>query len=409
MRPEKTAVRKVSQNRLRVKKVLMLVYSRYPLDPRVRREAEFLAENGYTIDVLCLRASGEKREEVINGVGVMRINENKYSGASKIHYFASYLSFFFKALVVVTTLHLRERYNVVQVHTMPDFLIFAAVVPKILGAKLVIDVHDLMPELFGAIYNIGANHGIFRALKLVERLSIAFADRAIAVSKPHLGILVEHGNNKAKFITLLNSPNERIFTRAINQKVRGYDCFSLVYHGTVEKRYGLDLAIRAVALLKRRGIAMRMTIIGQGEEVGYLQELVASLGLDNIEFLKLMAQEDLVPIIQNADLAIIPIVLNGFTRYAIPTKLFEYVTLGIPVVVGRLPSIEYYFDDDMVCFFKPGDVNDLKDKIFELYKDGDKRRALVLNSFEAMQEYRWAVEQRNYLQLLTSLDQVGNS
>ena len=97
---------------------------------------------------------------------------------------------------------------------MPDFLVFSALGPKLLGAKVILDVHDLMPELYASKFGLPESHWIIRALKWVERLSVRFADAAVAVHQPHLDALVAHGNPADKFTIVMNLPDPDMFRPA---------------------------------------------------------------------------------------------------------------------------------------------------------------------------------------------------
>ena len=73
-------------------------------------------------------------------------------------------------------------YDVIHVHSLPDFEVFAAFIAKLLGAKLVLDIHDLMPEFYANKFDKSSRSLIFRSLALVERMSVAFSDHVIAAN-----------------------------------------------------------------------------------------------------------------------------------------------------------------------------------------------------------------------------------
>ncbi|MCK4597891.1 glycosyltransferase, partial [bacterium] len=172
-------------------KICMLAYTYYLSDPRVRREAEALADRGYGVDVLCLHGEGEKPRQQVNGVRVIRLPQSRYRGHRSWAYVVGYARFFILSFLWLTWFHLRKGYQLIQVHTMPDFLAFAALVPKILGAKIVLDIHDLMPELYSTKFGLAKSHPLIKVLKLQERLSARFAHRVIAVHEPQRRLLVD--------------------------------------------------------------------------------------------------------------------------------------------------------------------------------------------------------------------------
>ena len=223
----------------------MVAYTHYPTDSRVRREAEALVDRGDTVDVIGLRKRGEERVHILNGVRQISLSVVRYRGSSAGMYLANYFLFFVSASISLVSLHLKNRYQIIQVHTMPDFMVFVAIVPKLLGAKVILDVHDLMPELYQSKFGLGQTHWLIRFITWMERCSIGFADRAIAVHKPHLDALIRHGSPAEKFIVLLNLPDPKIFANSARVSGRNDSGLKLIYHGTVAERHGLQVALRA--------------------------------------------------------------------------------------------------------------------------------------------------------------------
>jgi hypothetical protein len=144
-------------------RVLMITHSYYLRDPRVRREAEALAEAGYTVDVICLRDQGEPYRSEVNGVRIYRVPLRRCRGGF-LRYLFEYLAFFVLSGLLLSALQLRRRYRLVHVHNMPNFLVFATLLPRLFGAKVILDMHDPMPELFQLQFKLAPRHWIVRLL-----------------------------------------------------------------------------------------------------------------------------------------------------------------------------------------------------------------------------------------------------
>jgi glycosyltransferase involved in cell wall biosynthesis len=386
-------------------RVCMVAYTHYPTDSRVRREAEALLARGDTVDVICLSDKNEENPEYFNGVRMFKIKTPRYRGSNIGMYLVSYLYFFCAALLKLAKLHVKISYQVIQVHTMPDFMVFTAIVPKLFGAKVILDVHDLMPELYQSKFGSKKRRLIIRFITWIERRSIGFADRAIAVHEPHLQALCQHGNPSGKFIVLLNLPDMKIFTNRDDHLPQDHTGLVLIYHGTVAKRNGLEIAIRAVSELKNELKDLVLRIIGDGDDILRLSELVLTLGLqDNVQISRgMMNLEKLVPIIQNADVGIVPILYDDFTRYMLPVKLLEYVALSKPVVCSRTETIQAYFDDSMVQFASPGNVSEIAQAIRCLYEHPEKRQEIILNASKFNLAYNWENQKLAYYHLIDSM------
>jgi len=134
-------------------KVCMVGYT-ISWDPRPRREAKALIARGDEVDFICLRRSGEKRHETIKGVNVNRLPIKKHQGSSILSHIFGYLSFFILAFFNLNILYFEKKYRIIHIHTLPDFLVFVALIPKLFGAKVILDMHDPMPELYAAKFGV---------------------------------------------------------------------------------------------------------------------------------------------------------------------------------------------------------------------------------------------------------------
>ena len=390
-------------------RVCMIGFTHYRTDPRVRREAEALVQRGDTVDVICIREvkRGEKRS--VDGVSLYEVWTWRYRGSNPIMYFAQYLIFFTVASLRSAWLHLKRRYDVVEVHTMPDFLVFTAAIPKLFGAKVLLDVHDLFPELYQSKFGLARSHWFIRLLTWIERRSVSFADRAIAVHEPHLEVLARHGNPKDKFDVLLNVADPRWFSPRTTEPAPGAP-FKLVYHGTIARRHGLDVAVRAVNLARSEIDRMEFAIIGVGDDVPRIERLVAELGLEDVVTLKAVVPlETLVPLVVDAHVGVVPIRYDDFTKYMLPLKLLEYVALGIPVVCSDTETIRAYFDDGMLAFFRPGDERDLAARLVELYHHPERRRALGERANTFNERFSWDSQKLKYYESIDSLARRSDS
>jgi glycosyltransferase involved in cell wall biosynthesis len=383
----------------------MVAYTQYPQDTRVRREAEALVERGDTVDMLCLQGENEPEHEAYRGVHLTRIPVGRYRGSNVKLYMVSYLQFFLAALLKLAKLQLQNKYQVIQVHTMPDFMVFVAVFPKLLGAKILLDVHDLMPELYQSKFGYSDRHWLIRLVTWMERLSIAFAHQAIAVHKPHLEALRRHGNPAEKFTLLMNLADMRIFGRESDGRRRHESGFKLIYHGTVSKRHGLEIAVRAVGALRREIDGLQLRIFGEGDDITRLIDLVEELSLRDVVQISrgIVPLDEMVDKIRDADVGIVPILCDGFTKYMLPVKLLEYVALGMPVICSRTETIESYFDDSMVQFASPGSIPELTESILLLYRCPDRRKELSANASKFNAVHSWEKQKRSYYQLIDRL------
>jgi glycosyltransferase involved in cell wall biosynthesis len=381
----------------------MVVYAYYPLgETRVQREAEILAKAGYAVDVICLRAYGELPRERYRGVEVHRLplRRDKRNLAFQL---LSYLRFMLRASARLTKLHLDHPYRTVQVHNLPDFLVFCAIVPKIKRVPIILDLHDLMPEFFAGRFGSGRKGLAARMIRWQERAACRFADHVITVSDHWRTALVQRRVSPDKVSVIMNVADQSIF-RPRAPRPRGPE-FCLIYHGTVTYRYGLDLALRAVAIVRDEIPSIRLTIVGNGDQMQRLFDLRRALRLENFVELrdKLVLVEELPQVIGAADVGIVPYRNDVFTDGLLPTKLMEYAAMRIPSIAARTTAIDAYFRNTMVEFFEPDDAIDLARCIRRLHEDPEHLAALAERSENFLRRHDWATIGERYVDLVSSL------
>ena len=385
-------------------RVCMIAYSEYPYDTRIRREAEALVHRGDFVESISLQFDLPGLSRELNGVVIHPLRIRRYRGSSTLRYILSYLRFFAAALLRVAAEHLRCRFDIIQIHTMPDFMVFSALLPRLMGARVIIDVHDLMPELFMSKFHVPFDHWLVRAIRFSEKCSIRFAHAAIAVSGPHLKALVSHGNPPEKFIVLMNSPDPIVFTRT-SRTTGGGVHFKLAYHGDLSNRYNLDIAIRAAGLAFREIPDLRFSIIGEGEELGRLVMIVNEVKLNHVvDFSKKEFLFSEIPrMLADVDVGLVPLRNGVFTQYALPVKLLEYVELGIPVIATRSMAIEHYFGEDMIHYISGESEQELAESIVYLHRHPEVRAKMSHNARTRAQEISWDRQKLHYYSLIDSL------
>jgi len=388
----------------------MVVFARYPLgETRVQREAEALVKHGYKVDVICIRWQGEKASDFYKGVRIYREEYQLHFPLSKTNglkeRFLNYLRFFVSAFIRVTKLHLRNHYCTIQVHNLPDFLVFCALIPKLMGVPIIIDLHDLMPEFF--VGRFGQTGSLLaKLIRFQEHLACRFADHVLTVSDHWRQALIGRGVPENKCSVVMNVADDQIFlpftdNHHFSKPLSG---FRLIYHGSIHYRYGLDLIIEAVNRLQNVIPGIHLSILGIGEFLPKLHELVEIHQLQKyVSFESFRPAEELPNIIRACHLGVVPYRNDIFTDGLLPTKLMEYAALGMPSVAARTTAIKSYFSDTNVEFFEPGDVDDLVCCILRLYDNSDRMAELAHGSQNFNQRYNWTTISLEYVALVERL------
>jgi glycosyltransferase involved in cell wall biosynthesis len=375
----------------------MIVHAYYEEDSRVRREAESLVARGRPVDVFALRRAGDDPEAVVEGVHVHRLNVQRHQGAGLGTYLREYLAFLFRAGWAVTLAHRRQRFALVQVHTLPDFLVFAGLPLRLVGVPLVIDLHEAMPEFFRMRFPSAANPVVHRLLVLQERLSVRVASAAITVNDALAARLVAMGVPAAKITVLLNSPSLVRFDQAAypSRAFCADGTLRLVYAGALTPTYELDVAFEAIARLVsvRPGLSVALEIFGRGDAETPLRALATKLGIaDRVTFHGRIPIEDVPAAIAAADIGLAPTRRDPFTDFSLSTKIFEYGAMGKPAVASRLPLVERTFPPGSVTTYAPGDPASLATALLAIVDDHQARDAAVARTSERIRELSWEHE-----------------
>jgi len=387
-----------------MKKICMVAYAYYSQDARVPKEAEALAQQDMRVDCFCLRERGHANLEVVNSVNVYHLPLSKYRGSSTIRYMSAYILFFLLALFAVTKFYFKRRYDVIQFHTLPDFIIFTGIIPKIFGAKLLLDMHEIMPEFYMSKFNVGISHSLIKLLKLLEKISVRFADAVIVINEPIKRLLLKRCKFKSVPTVIMNCADDRLFNANYLPSSSNSNDFNLMYHGTLTPLYGLELAIQAVAKLKDQIPHLKLHIFGNESEGGDLRKLAEQLGVcRNVIFMGRVPREEIPQYINQADIGILPTIRDVFIDYSFSNKLAEYVCTKTPVVATRLKSTLEYFPESAISYFESKDVDGLASRVFELYLDTQKRLLQAEKAFQHYQKIRWAIMRERYIELIDSL------
>jgi glycosyltransferase involved in cell wall biosynthesis len=371
----------------------------FPLDTRVRREVHALAGAGHEVDVICVRWPGEPRRERRGPIRVLRLPAPLRRTDGALRYVLQYATFGLAAAVVAAVLGARRRWDVVQVNSMPDALVFAAAVPRLLGARVVLDLHECMPEFFQVKFGVGPRHPAVRLVAAAEQASIRFADRVITCTEQMREAFVARGAPSSKIEVVLNAADETIFRQAESAR-NGH--FTLICHGAIERSYGHDTLLRAAALARADVPGLRVEIYGDGTFRPELERLAAELGLDGC--VRISAGwapiEQLVAAIAAADAGVVAMRRDAFRDLTHCNKMFDLIAMRRPAIVSRTRAVEAYFGEGCFAYFESGDEHGLAAAIRALHRDPALRERLAERAAAVAAPYRWDRQREIYRRVI---------
>jgi glycosyltransferase involved in cell wall biosynthesis len=398
----------VASRRLAGKHVAMVVYSSYPNDPRPRRAVHALVDEGATVDLICLAGNkGGRWSEQLGAIHLFRIPIRHERGGI-LGYGYQYTAFILASAFLFAIRSLFRRYDLVYVHNMPDVLVASALFPKLFGAKVVLDQHDPMPELMTTIFGVSSESRSVRILKWLEKWSIARTDLVVTVNVACKRIFSARSCPAEKIAVVMNAPDGKIFPyRAARsgEGIRRKERFAVMYHGSIVERNGLDLAIDAITQVRERVPNVELRVFGGSTPfLERMEDVVRERKLEEtVRFLGTKSLEEIVKEIQDCDLGVIPNHYNAFTEINTPTRIFEYLALGTPVVSPATSGIEDYFEKDSMLFFEPGNPADLARAIEYAVHHPEEVASLARKGQQVYLQHTWENERETLLHRVGAL------
>jgi glycosyltransferase involved in cell wall biosynthesis len=299
-------------------------------------------------------------------------------------------------------MHSQHPFDVIHVHSVPDFEVFAAWSAKRRGARVILDIHDLVPEFYVSKFGVGKTSLAYRILSYLERKATGFADHVIIANDIWRNTLVGRSVPDDKCTAILNNVDPSVFYR--RERTRKDDRFIMVYPGGLQWHQGVDIAVRAFAQMADRVPNAEFHIYGDGSEWDTLERLIRELHMEKRILLNHPVPLHQVPeIMANADLGVVPKRADTFGDEAYSTKIMEYMTQGVPVLVSRTSIDQYYFRDGEVHFFKSGDVDELSAGILRAATDRTFRRTLAERGQAYAARHNWQSKRDTYLDMVEKL------
>ncbi|HUN60370.1 MAG TPA: glycosyltransferase [Candidatus Sulfotelmatobacter sp.] len=382
----------------------MVTYSFYETDSRVMRYAEALAGRGDDVEVFALRGPGAPRTETMNGVQVHRLQERSFNEKSRFTYAWRILLFLLRATFQVAIHDIQEKYDLVHVHSVPDLLVFSALYPRLRQAPVILDIRDILPEFYASKFSVPAKSWSLKLLCLIERISTKFATHVIVAGVEWQARLLSRSIKQGESTVMLNLPDRSIFSRGPNVGNTSGNLCLLLYHGTLNRHQGVDIAITAFARIKELVPQANFHIYGDGPSKLELCSLVKRFQLEpQVALYERIPLRQIAGVLETAQIGIVPKRKDDFGNEAFSTKTLEFMAMGVPVIVSDTKIDKSYFDDSLVRFFRGGDVEDLANCMLDLIEHPEKRTAQAERASEFVARNDWATKKQEYLDLVDRL------
>jgi len=379
-------------------KVLFIRNGYYPGDPRLKKQVLSLIEKDYSVSVLCLRSKGEKLIDKVNkNLTVYRLPFT-HKRSNLLWYFMEYSFSLISFFITTSVIYFLFRYNFIVVHTLPDFLSYSTIIPKIFGSKIVTDFHEPTPELLLTKFHYKENSLFIKLSKFFEQSVISYSDMSIAVTDSLRNRYIERGANPNKIVVISNAVDTDSLKKLSKEIIiKKNHKFLMITHGSIEERYGHEIVIKAIKKLIIEFPNIKYIITGSGTYENYLKNLVDNLNLnDYVEFKGYLGLRDLVKTLKESDLGIIPMYKTPYSELIDTNKMYEYFELGIPVALPKLTPLIKNFSPEEVIFFEPGNTDSFISEISKFIRNQDELKKVSLAAYKKYEKIKWSIEKLKF-------------
>ena len=258
----------------------MIAYS-VVSDSRIQRYSRALLERGDSVEFIGLSKKVPQKYKSTYPIPQYTLFTRNQNEKSVFSYLMPFLAFLILSTIKCTLLYFKKRYDIIHYHNIPDFGIFCTIIPKLMGAKVILDIHDLVPEFYMRKFSVSENHVVIHLLKWIEKISASYADHVITVTDIWRQRLIERSVSPDKCKVILNAPDPLIFNQMKRKEIKNQNRFTISYHGNLTEPTGVDIAIKAVAIARKQIPDISFKIFGYGREYERLLNLRNSLDVND--------------------------------------------------------------------------------------------------------------------------------
>lgn len=380
----------------------MILDESFPPDPRVNNESKTLIKAGYEVFLFCLDFNkGWKKNEVINGLNISRYRIPKL--IFKLSALAYSVPFYH--IWMFLPIYRFIRRNSIDILHVHDIRIYRTIrwISKFLKIRVVLDLHENRPEIMNYYKHVNEFPGKYlistRRWKKFEFKSIEQSDKVIVVTKNAKDFYINNIDNldPFKIYVVPNSVNQSFYHNPIINKdivKRFKNSFNLIYIGDTSKRRGLLVVLDAMAVIKGIYPNIKLIILGKSSADQLIKDRIHTLNLKDHVFMEGWVSSELfASYIKTSKIGLSPILRNIHHDTTYANKIFQYMALGLPVIVSDCDAQKELVNEYCCGYvYSAEDHKELTARIIELYENDELRTQFGGNAVTSIEQHlNWDV------------------
>ena len=388
-------------------KILMVLESEFPPDVRVENEIVALSEAGHEVHLACSTRKNRPEKDIFGKAIIHRkkISTLIYKSSVGCLKFPFYFNFWRKLIISIFQ---KEKFDIIHIHDLP-LSIIGAEIKKKFNTRLVIDLHENWPALIKTAAHTQTLPGRLLSSNKqwveYEKKMLQNADLVITIIEEARDRVINLGIDPGRVCIVSNTINFE--NLSIYPKTRDDKTFVIFYGGAINRHRGLQLVLNAIKLNREKNIDVILWIVGDGSFRKTLEELTESLHISSqVKFYGHKPFNELLNILADSDVAIIPHIRTDNNDASSPNKLYQYMYLDKPIIASDCISLKRIINETKTGFiYKHDSVEDLASLIEKLHNDKSLLNALNGNGKRAViEKYNWNTDSQRlvdaYRQLL---------
>jgi glycosyltransferase involved in cell wall biosynthesis len=391
----------------------------YPWDVRVEKVCQSLRQK-HEVHLVCRNTKRRARYEEADGIYIHRLPfiPLNLGWLNRVIGFPA----FFNPVWIFAVWRVVRRYraSVIVVRDLP-LALTALMVGRWMGIPVTLDMaenypammEDLWDRKFRLMNYFVRNPALVR---LVEKICMRYVDHILVVVEESRRRLIELGLPPEKISVVMNTPTLERFN-GVNSRAptstaqKGQEKLTLIYLGLLEWPRGLETAIRAIHKVRPVLPEIKLVIVGSGRDEGYFKALVKELRLtENVQFLGWLEYREAIDHVASADIGLVPHHATASWNTTIPNKLFDYMSMGKPVIVSNArPTERIVTEENCGIVFNEQDPKALGDAILRLSDQSVRESQGERGKDAVIKKYNWSVDEERLFRALEKVTCAGSS